>query len=1847
MRYTRFVLMTLCTATMMVCLSCKTQRQVPSSDMSALGAYITAYVPEMIRSTDPVRVRFTRAVIADDRIGTPVDSRIYAIQPKVPGTATWEDSYTFRFVPDHKFTPTERYTLSLRLGQIFDDEDARTLDAHLGFTIRPVDLFISAGDPEITDDDDTKTYTIRGQVYTSETVLAAEVQKVLAFSYPEKLPAAEWTHDAAGTSHSFTLSRVPRGSAERALAISWDGKPVGALAKGSASVPIPAAGVFKVTSVSVHQEGSRQVRLVFSNPLDPAFQYKGMVSINGRDAGLDIRRQSTNMLSVFTGEEITGDFTMRIDGAIRDKAGKTLGEAEVFQLTFEDQPPRVEILGKGNIVPHSGSVTLPFRTMNLRAIDVEIFEVFESNVMQYLQYGELWSSGGYEAVGRIVGRDTITLGTLQPEPPRNQWQRYALDLSRYTTIRPGSIYEVRIGFHAEHSMTHCTDPATPITYDEENPAVRTLWHYYYNWEDYDYSYRRDPCRREYYTAENFARRNVLASNLGLSAKLGAQDVLHMSVHDLRTTSPLSGCMIKAYDFQQQPVGEGRTAEDGSLQITCSRKPAFVLADYRGEKGYLKVTDGLALNVSDFDVSGAAPAEKGLRGFIYAERDVWRPGDTMWLNFVLQSGETSPVGHPVTCKVFNPLGQKRYELTKNLSVGPVYHFPVPTDVADLTGNWRAEILVGGVKFNKTLKVETIKPNRLKIAIDNDGAVKAWQRETVMPVSVNWLHGAPAGGLDARVELALSPATTRFAGYSVYTFDDPARATGTTSTTIFDGKLDGDGKARVVIVHDPSQLYPGKMNAHVKTRVFEKSGDFSIDQFSAEWQPYSAYAGLSIPDNRWGFKQLEEGKENTIALAAISADGKPLGDRTLVAGVYQADWRWWWNDSRYELGQYNSAQHLGAFQMDTVTTAADGLTRFSFTPPGYGLYLIRVCDTQSGHCSGDFAYAGYFYGDEDGRTAVAKLSLSSDKQQYTTGEEVVLTVPSSAGSLVVVSLEDDHGIARKEYLKADGDITRFRFTATKSMAPNIYAHVTLIQPHANENDLPLRLYGVIPVKVEDPTTRLTPVISMPDALRPEQTYEIKVSEAQKREMAYTIAIVDEGLLDLTRFRTPDPWEHFYAKRALGVKSWDVYDHVLSAYGGPVERILAVGGDGSGINVQAINEVNRFKPVVKHLGPFVLKAGATATHSVTMPNYVGSVRAMVVASTTDAAYGSAQKAVPVKSPLMVLATLPRVLAPGEEIAIPVNVFAMEDNIRNVEVSIRSNDKLRITGSTKQSLSFHKQGDQIVTFHAEVLQSVGTAEVWIDAKSGSESASQHLQLAVRNPNPYITEVEEHMLNKGESWDTRITHIGMPGTNQATLEVSSLFPANLEERLGYLIRYPYGCLEQTVSSAFPQLFVGNLIDLSAQDRARIDQNIRMAIERVARHLNPAGGFAYWPGAHEINEWTHSYTGHFLMEAQRAGYTVDVRLLDHWKAFQVARSQAFDIRERSESDLLNQAYRLYTMALAGQPDLGAMNRLRIATLSDVSRVALSAAYAAAGQLSVADQMITSPVHVREYSVAGSNFGSAMRDRALLAETLIMIGAHDRALPIVKRIADDLGTSAWYSTQSTAFALIAMSRYAAIRTDQDLYFAYRAAGNDRTTVRQPKAVHRVVIDEGRPAGVSVENLSDGPLYIRLTRGGRPVEPIAAAVQQHISMRVAWLDMQGKAIDPARLAQGTDFVLSVTVTNPGTFAERLSEMALQTIFPSGWEIINQRMDLAGDVLKSSASTYQDIRDDRVQTFFNLHGRSTVNYRFALNAAYAGEFILPAIYCEAMYDGAVKAIVPGRRVEVIPATPSVVQASVPGRD
>ncbi len=335
---------------------------------------------------------------------------------------------------------------------------------------------------------------------------------------------------------------------------------------------------------------------------------------------------------------------------------------------------------------------------------------------------------------------------------------------------------------------------------------------------------------------------------------------------------------------------------------------------------------------------------------------------------------------------------------------------------------------------------------------------------------------------------------------------------------------------------------------------------------------------------------------------------------------------------------------------------------------------------------------------------------------------------------------------------------------------------------------------------------------------------------------------------------------------------------------------------------------------------------------------------------------------------------------------------------------------------------------FDLSVKSATGFAKIEVTATSGSYKATDVIDIEIRNPNPPVSKVQDVVLEAGKNWSSSVVPIGLQGTNSATLEVSSLPPVNLGQRLKYLIQYPYGCIEQTTSSVFPQLYLASIKQLTDGEKSAIQKNIGAAIERLKSFINRDGGFSYWPGGEDSDSWGTTYAGHFLNEAESKGYFVPNDLIKRWKKYQKSKAQAWRKNQEYSSSELNQAYRLYTLALSGDPDLGSMNRLReLSGLPPVAGWMLAAAYAKAGQPEAAKKLIANlSTNVKPYQEMAYSYGSDLRDKAVILETLVLLGERDKGFQLLKEISASLSNdNYWMSTQSVSWCLKAVGAFVGV------------------------------------------------------------------------------------------------------------------------------------------------------------------------------------------------------------------------------
>ncbi len=1796
---------------------------------------------ETLGRLEPVLVRFANPVQVPAALGEAV-----SFNPRQKGSWKLKDDRTIEFTPSVPYTSGGIFVLSVDSGLLVGKKPGFE-GFTVNFSVRPSSYAVIP-DGLYTDATDDGLFSFSGVLSTDIPVTPAVARSMvtarLGAKNRGKETGVEWLSGDTTIEHHFKINGISRADEDRFLTLSWKGSPVGSSHSGEQSWLVPRKEDFRVLEIAADDPSCILVR--FSDKIDPTQDIRGLVR-TGTSVAMRYNLDG-NILKLYNTDGWQSDTDITVLRGIRSLSGKKLMQETATRISSSWEIPEVRFADDGVILPTSAGVTVPVETKNLRGLIIEAFEIPGDNILQFLQVNDLDGTYEMRRVGEPIWSNSFEFNW--DETMKNRFVPRGLDLSGLIKKNPGSMIQLRVTFRQRHVMYECnadhpdfSDIPMP---SDEIPVDRIVENSYWNYfEDMDwkiresfYNYRDDPCHPAFYLYDFHSailkRKNVLISDLGIMNKLAADGTYHVAVADIRTALPVSDAKVCLYSFARKEIESGKTDSKGFINLKPTGEPYFITAEKSGQTSYLRIESGTALSVSHFEVDGQH-ATKGIKGFIYGERGVWRPGDDIHLVFVLQDLKKQlPANFPVNFELQDPQGRIAKSAVYTEAIDGFYRIDTKTDAADPTGSWIARVKAGGQTWTRTLKIESIVPNRLAISLKTAKPYLSASGNN-FTLGGAWLHGAKAPGLKADVSALFYPGSTTFDGYSDYTFVNPERSVESDRKTVWEGNLDSNSEAKFSLAFEAGEALPGKLKAQLVTRLFEPSGMFSTEQVSYDFSPYERYVGIRLPKGDATRGMLLTDTKHRADLALLDTNGKPTnGTIPVSVSLYKLEWRWWWEKDALTDATYVSGRSTNLITSGTVSVKnGKGSWDFQIEYPEWGRYLLVAEDENGGHSAARVIYVDWpgwaGRGTEAGSGSAAMLSLQNDKKLYRAGETAAISFGSGAGGRALVTIEKNGSVIAQDWIDTAAGTTVYKLPITGAMAPNAYVHITLLQKHMQSaNSLPIRLYGVIPLMVEDPQTRLSPVITAPAQYEPGKKATLSVSEAAGRPMTYTVAVVDEGLLGLTRFTAPDPWKEFYKKEASSLESWDLYRYVMSAFGGKLETMLSIGGSEDGINANN-KKAERFKPVVLFFGPYELKAKGTNEISFEMPQYVGAVRVMVVAG-KNGAYGTAEQTVTVRSDLMVLPTLPRTLGVNETVEVPVTLFNGKETAQTLPVTLSCEGALKTV--LTQNVTISPLSDKTVTFRiATDIAGMATVRV----RSGAVESVTEIDILSRG-SPLVTG-KKFTVAPGATYRDFMPSPGEKGTKKMAVELATLPVLDLDMRLKYLLEYPHGCIEQITSGAFPQLFVADIIETGSEETARIKKNIMSVIERFPRYQTASGGFAYWPGNKDDSPWGTSYAGHFLIEAKKAGYEIPDSLFNPWLSYQKDAVRQWQ-PDSKQNDYSVQAYRLYTLALAGAPDLGGMNRLAsYADSRDSAKWLLAGAYALSGHQATAVSMTanldTKPATYRE---TGDTWGSDQRDQALALNTLNVMADTRRSAGLVPVIAEQFASGRWYSTQETAWMLIALAPYyrGQDRTPAS-YSIEWDKGNIEGEIRRSAVVRNLEAFESPTQTLVVKNTGTKSLYGKVTTRGIIPAGKETKIEKGLGLTVQYFNSNDIGIRPASLASGDSFSIRVTVSN--LTKNKVDNIALSLPVPTTWEFANERIGEAEETEIATGYDYRDIRDTEISTYFSLKSKEDKTFVFHATVAYNGNYYVPAVRAEAMYDADYQAILPGQFIQRIAGIPA----------
>ena len=1530
-----------------------------------------------------------------------------------------------------------------------------------------------------------------------------------------------------------------------------------------------------------------------------------------------------------------GDYTVTLD------AGLSTVDSGLVRTKWEEvvsvpkRSPSVRFGSKGRYLPREAWTKLAVEHLNVDAVSVEIRHVPEQNLVFWLSGSEPLNSRSSNLVASkklavrnlddVAGTAFIDVAGLVSDP------------------KPG-VYEVKV--------TGVLPEAEPA---EDEDVSDTGWH-----------------PTPTVPAPPMDASRLLLTDLQLVAKRAATAPgeplaprIHAWVLDTHDLTPENGTTVKAVRESGAVVAQCRTSSDGGCVLklpaeSVDPSPPFALIAEKGGDVTALAFSELEIDPAD-DVEGLSYlSEASWRAATWTDRGVYRPGDVAHVAGLLR-GDTllaPDAGLPVVAKLIDPRGKELRRRVLTTNAAGMVSLDLPFADFAPTGTWRldleiAEKVVGSASFN----VEEFVPERMRVEVDVPGTGFAVHSEPPVEVEARWLFGGSAEGSEVELTCRLVPGSFAPEAYRDHSFG-PILGGDSAPRPLDLGKrkskLGEEGKASMSCPSASSSGgFAGPATLVATAAVLEGgSGRATLGSAEAPVHPESFYVGLKA-----GTSKARAGEALTVSGVVVDWEGRPGAhsgavDLELVRLEERYSWVW---DSSEGRSRYRRVLRPSVEQTTQVTPGADGRFSTKMTPSEDGARFMVVATSGDARSELSVQGAGSRYWWRPAEASVnatprpeTPVALPIDVPELTKlGEDVMVKVDAPFAGRMLFTVETHEVV---EYVWKDvvaGEVAwSFRLS---DFAPNVYVAAFLIKdPHLESEEayLPERAFGVRSVKVEPEAYSHTVKLTVPKEIRPRGELKVGIDVGAQDGPTYvTVAAVDEGILSLTKFKSPDPRDQVFAKRALGVDSFETVGWTMLLPPAGAGGQTGGGADGGGGRVQMV------KPVALWSGVVEVPASGKASVSFDVPGYQGELRVMAVTAGAKR-MGSADASVTVRDPLVVQPTLPRFLATGDEADIPVFVSNVSGKSRDVKVSVEfaelgqegaigigaATPPLTLLGEGAKSVTLADGDSQTVLFRVKVNRASTAVRLKVVARSDGLESYDELDMPLQSPNPEARLVQKVELGAG-STDILASVAGWePGSDRSTVWVTANPYAEVLGHLRYVARYPYGCVEQTTSSTRPLLFLSSIvdeIDPTLTGKGSVDDMVQHGIRRLANMQTPSGGLAYWPGGRSPNVWGTAYAVHLWLDAKDAGHAVpEASLTD---ALNYMEQQA----RLSRHDGRTAAYLHYGLARAGRANVAKAQEALDASLKESpkdveSHYLLRAAVYLGGDRrheKALRSLDTSPVVLKREN--DWTFYSTLRERGFVLSTYIdLFGADDTARAAAEQVAAGLRTesSRSYTTQEVAWGLTAIGKLVkgqavdlsgavltvdgkkvdGVSDSEAVWTLSRATQASSLSVALPRGAKQawaVVTTEG------IRETSDAPL------GGAG-----------LSVSRSLVNAEGGTLNSPSL--GDAMFMKITIKN--TSGHSVQNIALVDRLPAGLEIENPRLGRGQQPAfmnneEAWKLDHMNLRDDRLEVFGELGSGESRVVVFGVRAVTAGSFAWPGTSAEAMYDPGVWARQASERLDV----------------
>jgi uncharacterized protein YfaS (alpha-2-macroglobulin family) len=1322
-------------------------------------------------------------------------------------------------------------------------------------------------------------------------------------------------------------------------------------------------------------------------------------------------------------------------------------------------------------------------------------------------------------------------------------------------------------------------------------------------------------------------RFVSLSDIGMIAKEG-QDKLYIFANSIKTADPVKGVNVLIYSANNQLIGDGATDENGVAEVPYTKKdfsgfkPAMIIAKTADDFNYLPLNN-TRVNTSRFEVGGKRVNASGLDAFIYAERDIYRPGEKINYSVVIRDRQWKTPGDiPVKMKFLLPNGKELKAFRKNLNEEGSAEGNIDLSSSAITGSYSLELYTSNdvLLGSKNFSVEEFVPDRIKVSAKTDKSFLKPGESTTLSINAMNFFGPPASNRKYEMEVQVKQKY-----FSPEKFDDYSFTLSNQNTfsdkDIKEGKTDDKGNATEVFAAKNEYADRGVLQADFYTTVFDETGRPVSRLSSVDVYTQDVFYGIK---NDW-FYYYPLNQPVHFPLVAVNKDGNAVFVNAKVE-VIKHEYRTVLTKSGSYF-RYESQEEDRQMAESDINIGKDFV--YNYTPRSPGDYEVRI------YRPGGNTYVSrrfYSYGSWGGNNNSFEVSnegnvdIELSKRSFYTGDSVRALFKTPFSGKMLVTFETDHLISY-QYVNVEQRTADLTFLLNGEQVPNFYITATLVKPH-EMSDIPLTVaHGYQSVKVEEKSRRIPVSIVAGKSVR-SRTHQ-KVTVKATAGSFVTLAAVDNGVLQVSDFKTPDPYGYFYQKKALQVTAYDLYPLLF-----PELRatLSSTGGDGELSMEKRVNPMPAKRIKIMSYWSGIAKAdnNGMAGFEFDIPQFSGEIRLMAVAYKAQS-FGSGEATMTVADPVVISTALPRFLSPGDTITVPVTLSNTTAKAGSIKAELKTQGPFKIIGGAAQSISINAKSEGRTVFRIAADPSMGTGKITVLVNGMGEKFYDETELSVRPPSTLQKVTGSGSVAGGNSQNITIGLSDfIPSSVNYQLTLSRSPALEIADQLKYLIEYPYGCTEQTVSAAFPQLYFGDLADLmqaNKQNKSVANSNILEAIRKIKMRQLYNGAVTLWDGEDKENWWATIYAAHFLLEARKAGFDVDNSLIETMLSYISNRLKNKELiiyyynRDQNKKIAPKEiAYGLYVLALAGRANIPAMNyyKASLDILALDSRYLLSAAYATAGDKRSFTAMLPSSFSGEE-SVAqtGGSFYSDVRDESIALNALIDADPGNLQIGIMaKHVAQKLKTRYWLSTQERAFSFLALGKLAKAANNSDV--SAEIIVNNKTIATVENGQWRGDKNALKGNNIKIVTNGKGNLYYFWQSEGISATGSYKEEDSYLKIRKRFYDRFGNPLAGYTFKQNDLIIVGITLEK--SYSTYIDNVVITDILPAGFEIENPRTkEIPGmDWIKNASEpTALDVRDDRIHFFVNLYDSKQVYY-YAVRAVSPGEYKMGPVSADAMYNG-----------------------------